>query len=117
MSASTTSPTWARICISSCACGGAMHFRRSCDRSPALSLDGSRGQKGAVDVAASSTAWLGEGRQLGSGLLGHYWGLRHYVFRNQIEGALGPRIRHAFEHGPSRALDPRQPGGPRSPPA
>jgi REP element-mobilizing transposase RayT len=24
------------------------------------------------------------------------WGLRHDVFRNQVEGALGPRIRQAF---------------------
>ncbi len=32
-----------------------------------------------------------------------YLVLRHYVFRNQIEGALGPRIRQAFERGPTRA--------------
>jgi REP element-mobilizing transposase RayT len=43
-----------------------------------------------------------------------YWGLRHYVFRNQIEGALGPRIRQAFERGPA-ALDPEPRAGPRSP--
>jgi REP element-mobilizing transposase RayT len=45
-----------------------------------------------------------------------YWGLRHYVFRNQIEGALGPRIRHAFERGPARAPDPGTRAAPRSPP-
>jgi hypothetical protein len=45
-----------------------------------------------------------------------YFGLRHYVFRNQIEGALGPRIRQAFERGPTRALDPGPRAGPRSPP-
>jgi hypothetical protein len=45
-----------------------------------------------------------------------YWGLRHYVFRNQIEGALGPRIRRAYELGPNRAPEsgPRAPS--RSPP-
>jgi REP element-mobilizing transposase RayT len=37
-----------------------------------------------------------------------YWGLRHYVFRNQIEGDQGTRIRQAFERGPT---------APRSPPA
>jgi len=36
-----------------------------------------------------------------------YWGLRHYVFRNQIEGAEGPRIRQALERGP-RALGRRR---------
>jgi REP element-mobilizing transposase RayT len=45
-----------------------------------------------------------------------YLGLRHYVFRNQIEGALGPRIRQAFERGPTRALDPEPRAGSRSPP-
>jgi hypothetical protein len=42
-----------------------------------------------------------------------YWGLRHYVFRNQIEGALGPRVRQAFERGP----DPGRRASPRSPPS
>ncbi len=45
-----------------------------------------------------------------------YLGLRHYVFRNQIEGAEGPRIRQAFERGPTRAPDPARRSGPRSPP-
>jgi hypothetical protein len=45
-----------------------------------------------------------------------YWGLRHYVFRNQIEGALGPRVRQAFELGPTRALEPGPRPAPRSPP-
>jgi REP element-mobilizing transposase RayT len=45
-----------------------------------------------------------------------YWGLRHYVFRNQIEGDQGPRIRQAFESGPPRALDPACRPAPRSPP-
>jgi hypothetical protein len=44
------------------------------------------------------------------------WGLRHYVFRNQIEGDLGPRIRQAFERGPTRALRPGPRAAPRSPP-
>ncbi len=38
-----------------------------------------------------------------------YWGLRHYVFRNQIEGDQGPRIRHAYEHGPRPRAAPRSP--------
>jgi len=46
-----------------------------------------------------------------------YWGLRHYVFRNEIEGAQGPRIRQAFERGPTRALDPPRRTAPRSPPS
>jgi REP element-mobilizing transposase RayT len=46
-----------------------------------------------------------------------YWGLRHYVFRNQIEGDRGPRIRQAFERGPTRAIDTRRRGPPRSPPS
>jgi hypothetical protein len=29
-----------------------------------------------------------------------YWRLRHYVFRNRIEGELGTGIRRAFEEGP-----------------
>jgi REP element-mobilizing transposase RayT len=29
-----------------------------------------------------------------------YWGVRHYIFRNQIEATVGPGIRHAIEHGP-----------------
>jgi REP element-mobilizing transposase RayT len=32
-----------------------------------------------------------------------YLGVRHYVFRNQIEGDLGARVRHALEEGPGRA--------------
>src|SRR5882672_5889273 len=32
-----------------------------------------------------------------------YLGVRHYVFRNQIEGALGARVRRALEEGPGRA--------------
>jgi REP element-mobilizing transposase RayT len=46
-----------------------------------------------------------------------YWGLRHYVFRNQIEGDRGPRIRQAFEDGPPRAINPGGRGAPRSPPS
>jgi len=46
-----------------------------------------------------------------------YWGLRHYVFRNQIEGAEGPRIRQALELGPARYPHPtRRVALPRSPP-
>jgi REP element-mobilizing transposase RayT len=45
-----------------------------------------------------------------------YWGLRHYVFRNQIEGDWGPRIREAFERGPTRTLGPARRTAPRSPP-
>jgi len=45
-----------------------------------------------------------------------YWGLRHYVFRNQIEGDQGPRIRQAFERGPTRSVDPRRRGPSRSTP-
>jgi hypothetical protein len=45
-----------------------------------------------------------------------YFGLRHYVFRNQIEGALGPRVRQAFERGPTRGADPARRAAPRSPP-
>jgi REP element-mobilizing transposase RayT len=45
-----------------------------------------------------------------------YWGVRHYVFRNQIEGALGPRIREAYERGPTRVADPGPRPAPRSPP-
>jgi len=29
-----------------------------------------------------------------------YFGVRHYVFRNQIEGSSGPSVRRAFEEGP-----------------
>jgi len=46
-----------------------------------------------------------------------YLGLRHYVFRNQIEGAEGPRIRQALENGPPRASAPSWRAVPRSPPA
>jgi hypothetical protein len=45
-----------------------------------------------------------------------YWGLRHYVFRNQIEGEHGPRIRQAFEHGPHPTPDRGRRAAPRSPP-
>src|SRR5260221_2591447 len=31
-----------------------------------------------------------------------YLGVRHYVFRNEIEGTLGARVRRAFEDGPIR---------------
>ena len=30
-----------------------------------------------------------------------YWGVRHYIFRNQIEAAVGVGIRRAIEHGPA----------------
>jgi REP element-mobilizing transposase RayT len=29
-----------------------------------------------------------------------YYGVRHYVFRNQIESVMGSRVRRAFEQGP-----------------
>jgi REP element-mobilizing transposase RayT len=29
-----------------------------------------------------------------------YWTVRHYIFRNEIEGTSGPGIRAAFERGP-----------------
>ena len=45
-----------------------------------------------------------------------YIGLRHYVFRNQIEGAEGSRIRQALEEDPTRAFDPSKRVAPRSPP-
>lgn len=45
-----------------------------------------------------------------------FLGLRHYVFRNQIEGAEGSRIRQALENGPTRAFDPSKRVAPRSPP-
>ena len=45
-----------------------------------------------------------------------YWGLCHYVFRNQIEGAEGPRVRRALERGPTRAPDAGRRASPRSPP-
>lgn len=32
-----------------------------------------------------------------------YLGVRHYVFRNEIEGALGVRVRRALEVGPVQA--------------
>jgi REP element-mobilizing transposase RayT len=34
-----------------------------------------------------------------------YLGVRHYVFRNQIGGTLGARVRRALEEGPPRARD------------
>jgi REP element-mobilizing transposase RayT len=39
-----------------------------------------------------------------------YLGVQHYVFRNEIEGASGPRVRRAFEHGPSRDAPPPELG-------
>jgi REP element-mobilizing transposase RayT len=30
-----------------------------------------------------------------------YWSVRHYIFRNEIEGTSGPAIRRAFEQGPA----------------
>jgi len=46
-----------------------------------------------------------------------YWGVRHYVFRNQIEGERGSRIRQAFELGPAGVIEPRRRRPPpRSPP-
>jgi hypothetical protein len=45
-----------------------------------------------------------------------YLGLRHYVFRNQIEGEEGPRIRQALERGPTQAPAPTRRPAPRSPP-
>jgi REP element-mobilizing transposase RayT len=35
-----------------------------------------------------------------------YVGVRHYVFRNQIEGDLGARVRRALEEGPVRTRHP-----------
>jgi REP element-mobilizing transposase RayT len=46
-----------------------------------------------------------------------YFGVRHYVFRNQIEGELGPRVRRALEQGPPKPgskLSTRAPPRPRS---
>jgi REP element-mobilizing transposase RayT len=34
-----------------------------------------------------------------------YLGVRHYVFRNEIEGNLGARVRRAIEEGPARSRD------------
>jgi hypothetical protein len=44
-----------------------------------------------------------------------YVGVRHYIFRNRIEGELGPNIRLAMEHGPPRAAAKREKPA-RSPP-
>jgi len=44
-----------------------------------------------------------------------YFGVRHYVFRNEIEGSQGARVRRAFERGPAplhRGRSPR--AGPSS---
>jgi hypothetical protein len=42
--------------------------------------------------------------------------MRHYIFRNQIEGDEGTRIRRALEQGPSPSRgDPRGPVRSRSP--
>lgn len=35
-----------------------------------------------------------------------YMGVRHYIFRNEIEGSQGARVRRAFEEGPRRTADP-----------
>jgi REP element-mobilizing transposase RayT len=40
-----------------------------------------------------------------------YLGVRHYVFRNQIEGAVGARVRRALEEGPVRTRHPRNRSG------
>src|SRR4051812_11763905 len=47
-----------------------------------------------------------------------YLGVRHYVFRNRIEGAVGKRVRRALEEGPVRTLDlpfSQTRAGPRTP--
>jgi REP element-mobilizing transposase RayT len=52
-----------------------------------------------------------------------YLGVRHYVFRNQIEGSVGSRVRRAIEEGPVRTRHHRNlsgatrlsRAGPRSP--
>jgi REP element-mobilizing transposase RayT len=44
-----------------------------------------------------------------------YMGLRHYVFRNQIEAALGAGIRRALEQGPPPTRRTRSPGAPGPP--
>jgi len=46
-----------------------------------------------------------------------YLGVRHYVFRNAIEGDLGKGIRRAFEKGPTRprAARPASRAGPPRP--
>jgi REP element-mobilizing transposase RayT len=48
-----------------------------------------------------------------------YLGVRHYVFRNAIEGEVGKGIRRALETGPTRArgLQPSTRAGPRRKPA
>ena len=43
-----------------------------------------------------------------------YFGVRHYIFRNDIEGTQGPRIRQAFESGPFPNARPAR-AGPRKP--
>jgi REP element-mobilizing transposase RayT len=46
-----------------------------------------------------------------------YIGVRHYIFRNQIEGTEGPLVRRALETGPfPKAAARRVRGGPREPP-
>src|SRR5258706_8592030 len=43
-----------------------------------------------------------------------YLGVRHYVFRNEIEGTSGARVRRALETGPAKARDaPTSRAGPR----
>jgi REP element-mobilizing transposase RayT len=45
-----------------------------------------------------------------------YWGLRHYVFRNRIEGEEGSGIRRAFERGPNDWQNQPNTNAARSPP-
>jgi hypothetical protein len=44
--------------------------------------------------------------------------VRHYVFRNDIEGAQGARVRRALEEGPAGHAQPSlSRASPRSPPS
>jgi hypothetical protein len=45
-----------------------------------------------------------------------YAGLRHYVFRNQIEEEEGTLVRRAMELGPTTRRSTRRPSTPRAPP-
>jgi REP element-mobilizing transposase RayT len=40
-----------------------------------------------------------------------YLGVRHYIFRNELEGALGAHVRRALEEGPPRTRPPENPSG------
>jgi REP element-mobilizing transposase RayT len=45
-----------------------------------------------------------------------YWGVRRYIFRNQIEATAGPGVRMAFEQGPpklAKRVDVPAPGPPK----